>query len=35
MDDMPLEEMFNGAHNLLILPFPSNKDSLSLELNPS
>jgi len=35
MDDAPLEEMFNWAHNLLILPFPSYKDSLSFELNPS
>jgi len=27
--------MFNWAHYLLILPFPSDKDSLSFELNPS
>jgi hypothetical protein len=35
MDDTPLEEMFNWAHYLLILPFPSYKDTLSFELNPA
>jgi len=35
IDDSLLKELLNLAHDLLILPFSSNNDPLSFELNPS